>query len=157
MMIRRWQPFDAMETLRRQIDRVFDEFKELTGERSQTWVPAIELQDTPENLILRALLPGVARNDVEIHISRESVSIAGERRYPTGAEDQGYFCCEFPYGRFQRNISLPLPVEHEHAKAEFCDGILTLTLPKSEEYRRQVVKINLDDTVEAASKTETAS
>jgi HSP20 family protein len=153
MMIRRWQPFDAMETLRRQIDQVFDEFKDLSNERSQTWVPAIELQDTPENLILRALLPGIDRNDIDIHVTREAVSIAGERRYPKGAEDRGYFRSEWSYGKFHRVVSLPLPVQHERARAEFCDGILTLTLPKSEEYRHRVVKINLGEMASATPTT----
>jgi HSP20 family protein len=154
MMIRRWQPIDAMETLRRQIDQVFDEFKDLSNDRSLPWVPAIELQDTPENLILRALLPGVDRNDIDIHVTREAVSIAGERRYPKGAEDRGYFRSEWSYGKFHRVVALPLPVQHERASANFCDGILTLTLPKSEEYRHRVVKINLG---EMASATPTAT
>ncbi|MEW6492399.1 MAG: Hsp20/alpha crystallin family protein [Cyanobacteriota bacterium] len=147
MMIRRWQPIEAMEILRRQIDQVFDEFKDLSNERSQSWVPAIELQDTPENLLLRVLLPGVDRNDIDIHVTREAVSIVGERRYPKGAEDRGYFRSEFRYGNFQRVVPLPLPVQQERASAEFCDGILTLTLPKSEEYRHRVVKINLGEMV----------
>ena len=162
MMIRRWQPIEAMETIRRQIDQVFDEFKDLSsdcaersakGDRSQTWVPAIELQDTPENLILRALLPGIDRNDIDIHVTREAVSIAGERRYPPGTEDRGYFRSEFCYGKFQRIVPLPLPVQHQRASANFCNGMLTLTLPKSEEYRHRVVKINLGELVSATPTT----
>jgi len=153
MMIRRWQPIDAMETLRRQIDQVFDEFKDLSNERPQTWVPAIELQDTPENLLLRALLPGIDRHNIDIHVTREAVSIAGERRYPPGAEDRGYFHSEFRYGKFHRVVPLPLPVQHERASAEFYDGVLTLTLPKSEEYRNRVVKINLGEMASATPTT----
>lgn len=153
MMIRRWQPIDAMETLRHQIDQVFDEFKDLSNERSQSWVPAIELQDTPENLLVRALLPGIDRNDIDIHVTREAVSIAGERRYPPGTQERGYFRSEFCYGKFHRVIPLPLPVQHERASANFCDGILTLTLPKSEEYRHRVVKINLGEMASATSTT----
>lgn len=157
MRIRRWQPIDAMETLRSQIDQVFDEFKDLSNERSQSWVPEIELQDTPENLILRALLPGVDRNDIDIHVTREAVSIAGERCYPLGAEDRGYFRSEWSYGKFHRVVSLPLPVQHERASANFCDGILTLTLPKSEEYRHWDVKINLGEMASATPTTTLAA
>ncbi|OKH22677.1 Hsp20/alpha crystallin family protein [Chroogloeocystis siderophila] len=152
MMIRRWQPMEAMETLRRQIDQVFDELK-LSSEYSKCWLPAIELQDTPENLLLRALLPGIDRNDINIHVTRDTVSIAGERRYPPGAEDRGYFRSEFPYGKFHRVVSLPLPVQHEQARAEFCNGILTLILPKSEEYRHRVVKLNLGEMASATPTT----
>ncbi|PPS42833.1 Hsp20/alpha crystallin family protein [Chroococcidiopsis sp. TS-821] len=151
MMIRRWQPIEAMENLRRQIDQVFDEFR-LSNEYSN-WVPAVELQDTPENLILRALLPGIDRNDIDIQVTRDTVSIAGERHYPAGAEDRGYFRSEFPYGKFHRVVSLPLPVQHEQANAQFSNGILTLILPKSEEYRHRVVKINLGEMASAAPTT----
>jgi HSP20 family protein len=159
MSSQRWQPIGAMETLRSQIDQVFDEFKGLSNERAPSWVPAIQLQDTPENLIFRALLPGVKRNDIDIHVTREAVSIAGERRYPPGAEDRGYFRSEWSYGKFHRVVSLPLPVQHERASENFCDGILTLTLPKSEEDRGWDVKINLGEMASATLTTslETAS
>jgi HSP20 family protein len=159
MVNQRWQPIDVMETLSRQIEQVFDEFKGLSNDRSQTWIPAIELQDTPEHLILRTLLPGIERNDIDINVTREAVSLSGERRYPKDAEDRGYFRCEFRYGKFHRVVSLPLPVQHERASANFCDGILTLTLPKSEEDRGWDVKINLGEMASATLTTslETAS
>ncbi|MBW4564826.1 MAG: Hsp20/alpha crystallin family protein [Mojavia pulchra JT2-VF2] len=153
MMIQRWQPIEAMEILRRQIDQVFGEFKDLSSDRSPTWAPAIELQDTPENLLLRVLLPGIDRNEIDIHVSREAVSIAGERHYPNGAKDPGYYRCEFSYGKFYRVVPLPLPVQHERASAEFCDGILTLTLPKSQEYHHRLVKINLGEMASATPAT----
>lgn len=153
MMIGRWQPFDGMETLRRQIDQVFDDFQDSSNKQTKIWAPAIELEDTAENLLLRVLLPGIDRNDIDIQVTREAVSIAGERRYPPGAEDRGYFRSEFPYGNFHRIVSLPLPVQQEKASADFCNGILTLILPKSEEYRHRVVKINLGETAFAGSPT----
>jgi HSP20 family protein len=154
MMIRRLQNFNPRETIRRQIDQVFDEFQDLSNDYSPTWVPAIELRDTPENLLLSVLLPGIDRNDIDIQVTRQAVSIAGERRYRNGAEDQGYFRSEFPYGKFQRVVPLPVPVQQERTSAEFCDGILTLTLPKSEEYRHRVIKIDLGE-IESAAPTTT--
>jgi HSP20 family protein len=154
MMIMRWQPFHEVETLRSKIDQVFDELKSVTNNRSETWSPAIELQDSPENLILRVQLPGINRKDLDIQVTREAVLIAGERPYEKGQEDRGYFRSEFYYGKFHRVVELPLPVRHDQVKAEFSNGVLTLILPKLEKERDRVVKINL---AELACATQTTS
>lgn len=151
MMLMRWQPFDEIENLRRQIDQVFDELKAPSNKQSETWTPAIELQDSPENLILRAQLPGIDRKDLDIQVTREAVLIAGERRYGPSHQDQGYFRSEFRYGKFHRVVPLPIPVQHDQASADFKDGILTLTLPKDEKERNRVVKLNLGEVASASS------
>jgi len=150
MMLMRWQPFQEVETLRRQLDQVFDEFKGFSKERSETWTPAIELQDSADNLLLRAQLPGIDRKDLDIQVTREAVLIAGERRYEQHNEDQGYFRSEFRYGKFHRVVQLPLPVQNDKVSAEYKDGILTLTLPKLENDRNRVFKINLGEIASAA-------
>lgn len=153
MMIMRWQPFHEIETLRTKIDQVFDELKSVTNNRSETWSPAIELQDSPENLILRVQLPGINRKDLDIQVTREAVLIAGERRYEKGHEDRGYFRSEFYYGKFRRVVELPLPVRHDQVKAEFSNGVLTLILPKLEKERDRVVRINLGKIASATQTT----
>lgn len=150
MMLMRWQPFQEVETLRRQLDQVFDEFKGFSKERSETWTPAIELQDSADNLLLRAQLPGVDRKDLDIQVTREAVLIAGERRYEQHNGDQGYFRSEFRYGKFHRVVQLPLPVQNDKVSAEYKDGILTLILPKLEKERNRVFKINLGEIASAA-------
>lgn len=150
MMLMRWQPFQEVETLRRQLDQVFDELKGFSNERSETWTPAIELQDSADNLLLRAQLPGIDRKDLDIQVTREAVLIAGERRYEQHNKDQGYFRSEFRYGKFHRVVQLPLPVQNDKVSAEYKDGILTLTLPKLEKDRNRVFKINLGEMASAA-------
>jgi HSP20 family protein len=150
MMIVRWQPFDQIQILRHQIDQVFDELNGGSNQQSGTWVPAIELQDSPENLILRVQLPGINCTDIEVQVTRDAVLIAGERRHAPGHQDQGYFHCEFHYGKFRRLVQLPIPVQNNKASAEFSDGILTLTLPKEEKERDRVVKLNLGEMVSAS-------
>ncbi|WP_026735567.1 Hsp20/alpha crystallin family protein [Fischerella sp. PCC 9605] len=148
MALIRWQPFQEIEMLRRQFDDLFSEFNELTGfsrESRRTWIPAIELRETDESLILRAELPGVEGKDLNIQASRESVLISGEHHYDSKAEDQGYFRSEFHYGRFERQIPLPMPIQPDKVQAEFKNGILTLMLAKAEEVRRRVVKINVTE------------
>lgn len=149
MALIRWQPFQEVETLRRQMDQMFDEMIGVNRESQMTWKPAVELQDTEENLILRAEIPGVEGKDLDIRVTREAVAISGEHRYEKKAQERGYFRTEFRYGNFQRVIPLPVAVQNDQVQAEFKDGILTLTLPKVTEARRKVVKVNLADNTAA--------
>lgn len=155
MALIRWQPFSEIETLRRQMDQIFDiaalrevpsriQADEMAGVNNPaqiTWKPAIELQNTEDNIILRAEIPGVEGKDLDIRVTREAVAISGEHRYENKTE-RG-FRSEFRYGKFQRVIALPVAVQNDQVQAQFNNGILTLTLPKVTEARHQVVKVNL--------------
>ncbi len=147
MALIRWQPFQEMETLRRQMDQMFDELAGFQrGESANlTWKPAVELEDAGERLILRAEIPGVEAKDLDIDVSRDAVAIRGENRYEKKIEDQGFFRSEFRYGKFERVIPLPVEIENEQVQAEFKNGILTLNLPKVEAARHRVVKVNVAD------------
>lgn len=140
MTVIRWQPSSEMETLRRQMERIFGEMRNVNSKTQATWQPAIELQDTEESIILRSLLPGIEAKDLDIRVTTEAVAISGEHR-----QAQNYVRSEFRYGKFQRVVALPVAVQNERVSAEFKDGILTLTLPKVVDVRRKVVKVNLTD------------
>jgi len=152
MVLIRWQPDQEIE-MQRQIDRIFDRIAGSRREPELTWQPAVELKNTEEYVILRAEIPGVSGKDLDIQVTREAVAIAGERRYDNKAQDKGLFRTEFRYGKFHRVIPLPVAVVNDQVKAEFKDGILTLTLLIAQ--RRQVVKINLVDTNTATSEAAT--
>ncbi|MBW4631765.1 MAG: Hsp20/alpha crystallin family protein [Iphinoe sp. HA4291-MV1] len=145
MSLIRWRPFQEIEILNRQMDRFFDDFFTSSSEVTAGWTPAVELKDTNENLILRAELPGVEGKDLEVQVARQALYIAGETRYENRTDERGYFRSELRYGKFKRTISLPVPVKNEEVKAEFKNGILTLTLPKVEEARYKVVKLNFTE------------
>ncbi len=147
MALIRWQPFSEMETLRRQMDQIFDEMVGVNNPAQITWKPAIELQNTEDNIILRAEIPGVEGKDLDIRVTREAVAISGEHRYENKTE-RG-FRSEFRYGKFQRVIALPVAVQNDQVQAQFNNGILTLTLPKVTEARHQVVKVSLAQTAPA--------
>ena len=153
MALIRLLPFSEMETLRRQMDQVFDQM--LTARESQiNWKPAVELEDTDNNLILRAQIPGVSAKDLNIRVTQQVVAIDGEKRHENKTENGGYVRSEFRYGKFQRVIPLPVAVVNDKVQAEFKDGILKLTLPKVTEARSQVVKINLaENTAQPAAET----
>ncbi len=158
MALIRWQPFHEMESLRRQMDQLFDEFAGMSRETSSTaWAPAIELKDENDHLVLRAEIPGVEGKDLDIQVAREAVSISGEHRYEKKTEEKGFYRSEFRYGNFQRTVPLPVPVENDKVQADFKNGILTLTLPKAEEVRRKVFKVNLGNGQGAIPASESAT
>lgn len=150
MALLRWQPWHEMETLRRQMDQLFDELAPISSTASinysnrAPWSPAIELKHTDTELVLRAELPGVNANDLDIQVTRDAIAISGEYTSETKTEDNRVIRSEFRYGNFHRVIPLPIAVRNDQVKAEFKDGILTLNLPKLEADRPKVVKINLN-------------
>lgn len=149
MMIRYWHPGSEIETVRSQLDKMFDQFALNASNTASTWQPAIEVIDAGDNLILKAQLPGIEGKDVEIQVTQKAVGIAGEYRteQPEGARK---LHSEFRYGKFQRVLQLPYPIQNDQVKADFTNGILTLTLPKVVEARNKVVKINLGETAPEA-------
>lgn len=156
MALIRWEPFREMEILRRQMDQLFDD-STLANRQSTAsqdvhaaWAPAIEMKDSESNVVLRAEIPGVEAKDLDIQVTRDTVSISGEHRYQKRTEERGHFRSEFRYGKFQRVVSLPAQIQNDQVEANFKDGILTLTLPKVEDERRKVVKINLGEAHAAA-------
>jgi HSP20 family protein len=149
MTITRWQPLYRLNTLQRDMDRLFDQLTQtswgdtMPTQHNQDWVPAVEVKETDAQVILRAEVPGVSADDLDIQVTRNAVAITGDHRYENKSEDNGYYRSEFRYGQFQRIVPLPSKVENEQVKAEFKDGILTLTMPKAEDERRKVFKVNL--------------
>lgn len=147
MKIVSFSPFEQMDSLRNQIDRVFTDLED----NNYSWQPSVELIDRDDNLILRMPLAGINQQDLDIEVTRESVTITGERRH---WEDElsRYLYSELNYGKFGRQINLPVPIVNTEVKADYDAGMLTLILPKVEEVKQRVVKINLvDSSPDAAS------
>lgn len=142
MLVRYWQPWKDMELMRRQLDRLFDELGH-TQPVATLWRPAIELKEDDDQIVLRVELPGMAAKDLDVQVTREAVVISGEHRHEQQTEEKGVMKSEFRYGQFRRVVPLPAAVQNDKVAAEYKDGILSLTLPKVEEAKNKVVKINL--------------
>ena len=151
MLMRYWQPFTEIETLRQQLDKVFDQRAATRDNSEAAWMPALELVDAGDNFVLKAQLPGIDPKDIDVQVTREAISISGERRYENTDEKSGYVRSEFRYGKFHRVLPLPAPIQNDSVQAECKDGILTLTLPKVTEARHKVVKINLAEIAGAST------
>lgn len=145
MTLVRWQPLRKIDTLERQINRLFDEMLLPTWRDSDkfSFAPAAELSETDEAIDLKLEIPGVDAKALEVKVTKDAVSISGERSEESKTADNGKTRSEFRYGKFQRIIALPAKVQNDRITAEYKDGILRLTLPKAEEEKNKVVKVNL--------------
>ena len=159
MLTRYWHPFSEVETLRRSLDRMLDDLTVPADNGSEiNWTPAVELQDTGDNFVLRAELPGIDAKDLNVEVTKKAVLLSGENNYEQKNEGNGgYFKSEFRYGKFQRVIPLPVAIVNDQVQAEYKDGVLTLTLPKVTEERNKVVKLNLADLNQIPAATEETS
>ena len=147
MAIVRYNPWQEMNSLQRQLNRMFDDVitPASFADGNLSKVPAAELTETEENIVLKLEVPGMQPADLNIEAAHKSIFISGERKSETQSEAEGKTRSEFRYGSFQRVIPLPAKIQNTRVKAEYKDGILYLTLPKAEEEKNKVVKVNLLD------------
>ncbi|MDF5724975.1 MAG: Hsp20/alpha crystallin family protein [Rhizonema sp. PD37] len=143
-MLVRYNPIFEMNALHRQLNRLFDEVPATSGERAFTRVPAAEIKETEDAVHLKLELPGVDAKDLDVQVTENTVAISGERKSENKTEENGRTVTEFRYGKFQRVIPLNTRVQNTNVTAEYKDGILNLILPKTEQEKNKVVKVNLD-------------
>ncbi len=138
----RWEPAREMMTLREAMDRLFDDAftspLSLPGSRS---IPAIDMYQTEEEVVVKAAIPGYKAADVQINVTGEVLSLRGEMRETEEKEEKAWQMREQRYGSFERSVMLPAPVSTEKAAAEFEDGILTIRLPKAEQARAKTITV----------------
>ena len=145
--IKKWQPFGDMLSLREEIDDLFNDFlRSVPSEgfpREGLWYPAIDIEETTEAFKLSAELPGMKKEDIRISFSDGRLSIEGERKFEKEEKNRTFHRIERSYGKFKRIISMPRDVEADKAKASYEQGILTITLPKSEKAQPKEIGITV--------------
>lgn len=144
MTLVRWEPFREIDTLQRQMNRLFDDFTPTKADRNGfKFVPPAELEETDDAIHLKLEVPGMQADDLDIQVSAEAISIKGERKSESKTEEKGVTRTEFRYGQFERVIPLSARVQNDKVEAEYKDGILRLTLPKAEDEKNKVVKVKV--------------
>ena len=143
----RTRPYDGILALPRQLDRWMSEaFGDLqlgSAENLRTWFPATDVSETPEELTLRLELPGLSRDDVELSIERNTLTVRGEKRQESTTGDENFYRSERSYGSFSRSFSLPSTVDASKIAAEYKNGVLTVTLPYREEAKPRTVNVEV--------------
>jgi HSP20 family protein len=145
MPLIRWEPFREVESLQREMNRLFNSLATQENGESNfaNFIPPAEIQETPNSIELKLEVPGLEAKDLDVRVMEEAVSISGERRSQTKTEEGGMTRSEFRYGKFQRVIPLPTRVQNDQVKADYKNGVLSLTLPKADEEKNKVVKVNI--------------
>ncbi len=139
----RWEPAREMMTLRDAMDRLFDDaFTRPLRLNDGHWsAPAVDMYQTDNEIVVKAAIPGVKADDVQINVTGEALTIKGETKEKEEVKEKAYHLREQRWGMFERTLALPTDVIADKAKAEFENGILTITLPKAEEVRPKTINI----------------
>jgi HSP20 family protein len=145
MALVRWDPVRELDSLQTDMNRLFDRFfgtptggKGISGQR---WIPAMDLTETDDSLVLRADLPGVKEDDVSIEVKDGVLQISGERKDEREQKGEGFHRVERSFGRFSRALNLPDGVEPDKVEANFDNGVLEVRIPKPEETQPTRVRI----------------
>ena len=147
MAIVRWEPYRDLMTAQREFDRLFREaLTPAMGEgevSTRTWAPPVDIYENGDNLVLKAELPGINPDDVEVRVEDNTLYMKGERKFEKEVKEENYHRVERAYGTFARTFSLPNSIDSDKVAASYKDGVLTLTLPKKEEAKPKKIKINI--------------
>jgi HSP20 family protein len=142
-----WPGFGRLTDLREEIDRLFEApFGDLvqSSQLMSGWTPALDMFEDKDNLYVRAELPGMKKEEIDVALHEGMLSISGERKNEGKYEKAEVYRTERFVGRFQRTVTLPTPVAPDKVKAQYKDGILTITLPKTEEAKPKHIDVNVN-------------
>jgi HSP20 family protein len=149
----RFEPFRRASTLQDQLNRVFNDVFERAGDESNltSWAPAADIFETEHELVVKADLPDVDAKDLDIRVENNILTIRGERKFEKKVSEDKYLRVERAYGSFSRSFSLANTVNAEAIKADYQNGVLTLTIPKREEAKPKQIKVNVGAPTMAAA------
>lgn len=155
MSMIRWEPFKEIMSLRNVMDRLYEES---FIRPSSLWPGleqgelAVDMYQTANDVVVKATIPGVKAEEVDISITGDTLTIKGEHKEEKEIKKEDYFYKEHRYGNFSRSIQIPVQVKSDKAEAVFENGVLTLTLPKAEEVKPKQIKVKPKGMIEGAKR-----
>ena len=147
MTLTRWDPFDDLIRIQERMNRMFED--SLTRPRGDgeavagRWVPAVDIYETPERVVLVADLPGVEQDDIQVRIENNTLVLSGERRAKKDVHEENYHRVERGHGTFHRLFALPTTIDQDAIRAEHRHGILEVSLPKAEGSKPKKIQVQL--------------
>ncbi len=139
----RWDPFKELLSLRDEFDRVFKEFFVRPERVEEEWFPLLDMKEDAENLIVNLEVPGMRKEDIKVTLRGNQLMITGERKFEKEKKDETYHRIERSYGKFQRIITIPVEVDQSKIKATYENGVLAITMPKTEKEKPKEIEISL--------------
>lgn len=148
MSIVRFDPFRELASMQDRMSRVLGD---MYGRRADdelmargAWLPPVDIFENEQHeVVLKAELPGLTRDEIDVRVENNTLTIKGERKREANVSDEQYHRVERSYGAFSRSFSLPPTVDAEKVKAEFRDGILSVTLPTKEESKPRQIQVKV--------------
>ena len=143
----RWEPFRELGTLHTELSRLMNGMLEGNGRQSQTWVPALDVWETPTEVVYAFDLPGIPEEQITIEVKDETLTVSADREKTEESSENGFYRFERRYGTFARAVGLPQGVDHDNISARYENGVLEVRVPKPEEQKPK--KIELSKTLDA--------
>ena len=145
MAIVRWDPARELVAMQERLNRYFDDFGRRPEDDVMTrgdWMPAVDIfQSDASEVVLKAELPGLKREDIDVQVENNTLTIKGQRRQDSEVKKEHYHRVERCYGAFSRSFSLPNTIDSTKVRAEYHDGVLTVTLPMREESKPRQIQV----------------
>jgi len=140
-----WRPFREVSRLRREMDRLWEDYfgsgrrglQPLKGE----FAPAVDVKETPDQIVVKAEVPGIDAKDINISVTGDVLTIKGEKKSEREEKDENYHMVERSYGSFSRSLALPAAADLDKIEAKYDKGVLTVTCPKKEEVKPKAIEI----------------
>jgi HSP20 family protein len=147
-----FQPFRGVSTLQDQINRLFDGALDRSSDETNLtrWTPAVDIVETEHNLVVKADLPDIKPDELDIRVENNILTIRGERKFEKKENESDYLRVERCYGAFSRSFSLANTVNAEAIQADYKNGVLTLNIPKREEAKPKQIKVRVEGQAAAA-------
>lgn len=142
-----WQPFRGFEEMERRFEDMFNRplwpsrWRHMPAE-AMVWAPAIEMFEKEDRYVVKAELPGMEEEDIDVSVTGDILTIKGERKAESEVKDEDYYCCESSYGSFSRSVALPSSVDADKIQANYEQGVLELNLPKMPEVKPKKIAVS---------------
>ncbi|MDZ7372763.1 MAG: Hsp20/alpha crystallin family protein [candidate division KSB1 bacterium] len=149
MAVVRWRPvmrelLNFQDEFNRMVDEFFGRWPSLRGETGTLWVPAMDVYETDEGIVVKAELPGVRKEDLKISVDNNILTIRAEKKQDAPKDVSCYYCSERVFGTFQRSFTLPNTADATRVKATYRDGVLVIEIPKKEEARPKEIQVEVE-------------
>lgn len=140
-----WKPFREVSRLRREMDRLWDDFfgpgRKALRPMEMEWAPAVDVSETADQVVIKAEVPGMEAKDIDISLAGDVLTIKGEKKSEREEKKENYHLVERTYGSFSRSLKLPAAVDADQVEASYKKGVLTISCPKKEEVKPKAIEI----------------
>ncbi|MCK4755421.1 Hsp20/alpha crystallin family protein [candidate division WOR-3 bacterium] len=140
----KWEPFSDLVSLRDDMDRFFETFfGQHPEDREGFWTPILDIEESNGNIVVKAEIPGMEKDEIKVSVRNNMLSISGERKQEIETKDKTFHRIERSYGKFSRTITLPSEIDADKIKAAYKDGVLNIVLPKPESMKPKQIEVEI--------------